>query len=172
MISPVLRTGRLTLRARRVDDFDAYAAFFASPRSGHEDGPMDRDAEWKEFAANAGLWLLRGYGALSIEETATGRYCGETGLFHPDDSPEPEIGWILMEHAEGRGIAHEAAAAVRDWAFAVHPFPSLVNYIAPENARSIRLAERLGAVRDDAAPLPQATGPCVCYRHARPEAAQ
>ncbi|MEL7026999.1 MAG: GNAT family N-acetyltransferase, partial [Pseudomonadota bacterium] len=45
---------------------------------------------------------------------------------------------------------------------------TLVSYIDPENARSIALAERLGAVRDDEAEKPE-DNPLV-YRHPTPEA--
>jgi RimJ/RimL family protein N-acetyltransferase len=167
-VAPRLETARLILRTPRLGDFEAYAAFFASPRSAFEDGPKSRAEAWKEFASSLGQWRLRGYGAFSIEETATGRYCGETGIYHAATYPEPEIGWILMDHAEGRGIAFEAASAVRAWAYdALHLGP-LVSYIAAGNARSIRLAERLGARIETGAP---ACDPgALVYRHPGPEA--
>ena len=75
--------GSLTLRAPVLADFEPYAAFFASPRSNYEDGPLTRGAAWKEFASVTGQWMLKGYGAFSIEDRATGAYLGETGIFHP-----------------------------------------------------------------------------------------
>ena len=164
---PTLTTERLILRAPVLEDFEPYAAFFASPRSGWEDGPISRAAAWKEFAAVTGQWMLKGYGALSIEDRATGAYLGETGVFHPASYPEPELGWVLMAEAEGRGLAQEAARAVRAWAYRTLGLPTLVSYIAAGNARSIRLAERLGAVLDPAAPLPELDG-CLVYRHPGP----
>lgn len=168
---PVLRTGRLTLRAPRLADFDAYAAFFASERSVHEDGPYDRREAWREFATSTACWSLRGYGVFSIEDTASGAYLGEAGLYHPDYFPEPEIGWTLVAEAEGRGIAHEAAEAARAWAYRTRGLATLVSYIGRRNARSIRLAERLGARLDADAPHPEGD-PCLVYRHPGPEALQ
>ncbi len=46
-------------------------------------------------------------------------------------------------------MATEAAARVRDWAFENFAPPRLVSYILPQNERSRRVAEKLGAVRDD-----------------------
>ena len=40
---------------------------------------------------------------------------------------------------------------MRDWAFRQRKLKTLVSYIDPENARSIHLAERLGATIDDRA---------------------
>jgi RimJ/RimL family protein N-acetyltransferase len=166
MIPPTLRTERLILRAPLLADFEPYAAFFASPRSGYEDGPKSRGAAWKEFAAAVGQWALRGYGAWSLEERATGAYAGEVGIFHPANYPEPEIGWTLMAPFEGRGLAFEAACAARDWAYATLGLASLVSYIDAANLRSVRLAERLGARLDRAAAKPELDD-CVVYRQWR-----
>jgi len=149
---PTLTTERLLLRAPGAADFEPYAAFYASARSVWEHGPMSRAAAWTEFATSAGTWVLRGFGAFSLQERTTGRYLGEVGLYQPAHFPEPEIGWILMAEAEGRGLAAEAARAVRTWAYETLGLGPLVSYIGRGNARSIRLAERLGAVADPNAP--------------------
>ena len=167
---PVIETARLRLRAPTLDDFEPYAGFWASERSRWEDGPLTRVQAWKEFASAVGLWALRGYGAWSVEDRATGAYLGEAGLFQPIHYPEPDIGWMVVPEAEGKGIAREAALAVRDWCYKVRGLTLLMSYIDPRNARSIRLAERLGAARDAAAPCPY-PGDLV-YRHPGPGAAR
>ena len=171
MTIPTIETARLILRAPRPADFPGYAAFYASDRSVYEDGPLSRIASWKEFAAAAAGWPLRGYGSLSIEERASRRYAGEIGIYHLATYPEPEIGWMVVREAEGRGIAREAAAALRAWTYARFGWTTLVSYIDPANARSIRLAERLGARPDPEAPLPDDEA-CLVYRHPGPEAPQ
>ncbi|HUF86639.1 MAG TPA: GNAT family N-acetyltransferase [Thermohalobaculum sp.] len=167
---PVITTERLTLRAPRLADFEPCAAYFVSERAELERGRQDRRGAWLEFAAVAGQWVLRGYGGFSLEERATGAYLGEAGIFHEADYPEPELGWMVVAEAEGKGIAFEAALAVRAWAYETLGLETLVSYIHPANTRSIRLAERLGAVRDDAA-RPASAGDLV-YRHPAPEALQ
>lgn len=168
MTIPVLQTERLTLRAPHRGDFPPFAAFWASPRSVHEGGPRDERRAWEDFAATFGLWLIEGIGNWSVEERATGAFAGVVGLNHPVEFPEVEIGWTLVEAAEGRGIAQEAARAVLAWTWAHTRLPSLVSYIDPANLRSIRLGERLGGRRD-----PQAAPPDpgdVVLRFPRPEA--
>jgi RimJ/RimL family protein N-acetyltransferase len=165
---PVLETERLRLRAPALRDFPAYAAFFASDRAVHERGPMDERGAWREFCASLACWSLRGFGGWSVTDRADGGYLGEVGLFQPVEYPEPEIGWMVVPRAEGRGIAHEAALAVRAWAYDRLGLKTLVSYIDPANARSIRLAERLGARLDRHAPGID-PGDLV-YRHPGPEA--
>lgn len=77
--------------------------------------------------------------------------------------PEPELGWQLYSEAEGKGFAFEAAIAMREWAFQERGLKTLVSYMDPDNARSIQLAERLGATVDEDA-RKQDPGDLV-YRH-------
>jgi RimJ/RimL family protein N-acetyltransferase len=166
---PRLETGRLVLRAPQAADFEPYAAFFASDRAAWEDGPLARREAWAEFACGAGVWVLRGFGPFSLTCRATGGYLGEVGLYQPAHYPEPELGWILVADAEGRGLAEEAARAVRAWAYADLGLRTLVSYIARGNTRSIRLAERLGAVAEPDAP--SCAPDAGVWRHPGPEAA-
>jgi RimJ/RimL family protein N-acetyltransferase len=147
-VIPTLQTERLTLRGPRREDFVPYAAFWASSRSVHEGGPRDARAAWEDFAAGFGLWAIEGIGTWSVEERATGAFAGIVGHYHPAHFPEVEIGWAVLDGFEGRGIAQEAARAVLGWTWANTELATLVSYIHPENHRSIRLAERLGARRD------------------------
>ena len=67
---------------------------------------------------------------------------GLVGLWFPEGWHEPEIGWILFEGAEGRGIAREAAEAARAHAYGTLGWTTAVSVIHPGNARSIALADR------------------------------
>ena len=165
---PVLHTERLRLRAPEMADFEPYAAFLASDRAIHERGPMDERAAWREFCASLACWSLRGFGGWSVTDRAAGGYLGEVGLFQPVEYPEPEIGWMVVPQAEGRGVAHEAALAVRAWAYEKLGLKTLVSYIDPANDRSIQLAKRLGAVLDPDAPGPDAGD--LVFRHPGPAA--
>lgn len=142
MTAPTLTTARLTLRMPVLADFEPRAAYFASDRAVHEGGPYDRATAWRFFASEVGLWPLKGYGPFSVE--IDGTYAGEVGIYHAADYPEPELGWFVVPKAEGRGIAAEAARAVMAWARAAFGWDHLVNYIHPDNARSIALGLRLG----------------------------
>jgi RimJ/RimL family protein N-acetyltransferase len=56
-----------------------------------------------------------------------------------------ELGWALIREHWGHGYATEAAAAIRDWAHERRPDDRLASLITPDNVRSQRVAERLGA---------------------------
>ncbi len=144
---PVVETERRRLRAPRLDDFDAWAEIFTGPAGPHLGGPFDREAAFSDFAATCGLWLLRGHGVWTVEPKAGREVLGFVLIgFEPGDQ-EPELGYLFRPRAEGQGYATEAAKAARDYAFTALGMDRLVSYIAPENTRSHRVAERLCAVR-------------------------
>lgn len=149
---PVMETERLRLRAPLLADFEHHATFFASTRSVHEGGPLDRLAAWQHWAADVALWTLRGYGPFGIDDKATGAYLGEVGIYHGEGYPAPELGWFVVPEAEGRGVALEAARAVLNWLRDSFDWPHITNIIAPANTRSIALGLRLGGVIDPTLP--------------------
>lgn len=169
--APVLHTERLILRGPEPQDLPGFLAYFASPRSRYTGGPLDPGPAWRLFACEIGHWHICGFGMWSVTLRGHPDRCiGMVGCWHPADFPENELGWILWPEAEGRGIAAEAAQAARAHAYGPLGWTTAVSYIDPENARSIGLAERLGARRDDAAPRRDPTD--LVYRHPAPEALQ
>lgn len=164
-IAPTITGDRVRLRAHVISDMDAFEAFFASDRANHVDAPGNRTHLWYGFASEVGSWALMGMGGWAIE--VGGELAGQVAVTHPPHFAEPELGWILFDGFEGRGIAYEAADLALDYTWAAIQPASLVSYIDHRNTRSIALAKRLGAVLDpDAAKHDDAD---VVYRHRRPQ---
>lgn len=145
---PVLETERLILRAPRLDDWPVLEPIWTSDRARHMGGPMSPEEAWLDFNQLVASWLLRGFGAFVLEERTTGRALGIATLDHEWGDPEPEIGWLLIEEAEGRGIAREAGRALILHARELIGQGSFVAYMDRAHARSIRVAEALGGVPD------------------------
>lgn len=165
--TPVIETERLLLRAPEARDFEGFAAFLATERARFVGGPVDRGRAWRAFCHLVGHWPLRGFGPFVIERE--GRAIGQGGPWRPEGWPEVELGYCLWDPAdEGRGLATEAMLAARAEAWRLG-LTDLVSYIDAGNAASIRVAERLGARRDDRAARPDPSD--VVYRHPGPEAA-
>ncbi len=166
---PTITTPRLTLRAARLADFDAFAGFLASEHSRYMDGPVSRDGAWGWFANDIAGWALQGFGGLMIERE--GEVVGQVAIGQPPRFPEVELGWLVYPAHTGKGYATEATLGLRDWAWAHTDLTSLVSYIDPDNAASRALAAKLGAAVDETAPRPDGEGPeaCVVYRHPAPD---
>jgi RimJ/RimL family protein N-acetyltransferase len=147
MLIPTLTTERLVLRGFRASDWDDYSSMNADPavRQWLGGNLLSREQSWTQMEAFLGQWALRGYGVFTVE--VDGVFAGRAGILHPADWPEPELAWTLASGLWGRGLATEAAGAIRQWAFSTFHWERLVSYISPENLRSRRVAEKLGAVR-------------------------
>ncbi len=167
--APTLETERLILRPPSLDDFDALAAFYASPRAEFVGGPQSRELSWRSLALEAGHWVLRGFGRWTVVERATQKPIGIVGLWHPEGFPENELGWDLFDGATGKGYATEAAKAARAYAYDTLGWPTLISLIADQNVNSMRVAERLGA-RYDNDFTHERFGPMQVWRHPEPEA--
>jgi RimJ/RimL family protein N-acetyltransferase len=144
-----LETPRLRLRPPESQDLDAFVEIHEDPEVlrylttlGQASG---RAAGWRVIAMLLGHWQLRGYGQWTVIEKATNQIIGRVGPWHPEGWPGIELGWIIRRSHWNLGFATEAAQAARDHAFSVIDTPHLISMIHPDNAPSIRVAEKLGA---------------------------
>ncbi len=164
-----LTTERLILRQPKAADFEQFKAFAAAGGLEHIYGDVTAGQVFRSFASEIGHWELLGFGMWIVTEKANDTAIGMVGPWFPDGWPETEIGWMIFGNSEGKGIAYEAAHAARQDAFTRLGWNTAVSYIAPENVRSIKLAERMGAVLDPKAKAPKEDEPCLVYRHPKPE---
>lgn len=160
---PVLDTQRLTLRAPKKADLATLTAFFETERSHMVGGPVDAIGTFTKLAARIGHWALRGYGLWHIDDRKTGDFLGWVGLINPPSWDEPELGWTLFAHAEGKGYAFEAARAARAYAAQEFKLDGVISYIRADNTRSATLATRLGASYERDGDVMGT--PCHIWRH-------
>lgn len=148
---PTLETPRLILRSHRLSDFANSCALWSDPVvTRHISGrAFTQEEVWSRLLRYIGHWSALGYGYWVIEEKATGDFIGELGFAdykRTIDPPLvfPEAGWALATSAHGKGYATEAILAILAWGDGNLPFDRTCCIINPENAASIRLAEKYG----------------------------
>ncbi len=162
---PVITTARLRLRAPLIGDYPAYRDVFLSDRARFMGGPFTDDEAFADFCQGIAGWTLRGAGMWTITLAGDDAPLGWLYLWQEMGDPEPELGWVLTGAAEGQGFAHEAAVAVLPHAVALYGAGGFVSYIDAGNDASVRLAVKLGAVRDVAAELARGEPDLQIYRH-------
>lgn len=142
---PTLTTARLTLRAPNDSDAAALGAFLQSPRAAWIGGPFAATDAPEWLAHGHKMWAEQGRGQWIVARRDDDMPIGRVGLLDHTDWPEPELAWFLFADFEGKGYAHEAVIAARAHANGRLGLPALFSFIEPANARSRRLAGRLGA---------------------------
>jgi RimJ/RimL family protein N-acetyltransferase len=146
-----LQTARLTLRAPTLDDFPNSFAMWGDPGVTRfiREKPQTSEEAWARILRNIGHWHAIGYGYWTVE-THEGAYVGELGFadmrreMTPSLGSLPEMGWVLAPSAQRKGFAFEACRAALAWRDTVLAPGETVCIINPENAVSLRLADKLG----------------------------
>ena len=142
-----LETDRLLLRMLRESDLDAYAEMCGDAevmRYLGDGQPLTRPMAWRKMAMMVGHWSLRGYGLWGVEERSSGALVGHIGFWNPEGWPGVELGWSLRRSFWGRGYATEGARAALHFGFTRLGQAHIISLIHPDNAASIRVAQRLG----------------------------
>jgi [ribosomal protein S5]-alanine N-acetyltransferase len=159
-MAPLLRTERLDLRAWQIEDAEDAFAMYGDPDvvrflGGAADLPIpDLDTQKAWLAGRLARWAMPEFtgSVWAAADRATDRVVG-TMLLKPlvgsragasDDEGRFEIGWHLVRRAWGRGLASEGAQAVLRHAFEARELTRVYAVVAPDNARSIRVAEKIG----------------------------
>ncbi|HEX3676098.1 MAG TPA: GNAT family N-acetyltransferase [Sphingomicrobium sp.] len=155
--APRIETERLILREFRAGDLDAHAAMLGDPEIMRHIGgkPLNREDSWRRLLMGIGMWSLVGMGPWAVERKSDRCMVGHCGFFqfHREMTPlipgEPEMGWIFDRWVHGQGIAFEACQAALAWAeceIGADSYPAIIDL---DNAASMKLADRLGFVRQD-----------------------
>ncbi|MBK8248507.1 MAG: GNAT family N-acetyltransferase [Gemmatimonadetes bacterium] len=166
---PRLETPRLVLRPFGSDDLDDLATMLGDPAVMKflGDGTLrDRADSWRQLTSIVGHWALRGFGLWALERREDGAFLGWAGHLQHEGWPGFELAYSLVPRHWGHGYAREAAATALGYAHEALHRDAVISIIRPDNARSIRVATALGAIRDRMVTF--AGGEAAIYRYPAP----
>lgn len=147
----VIETARLRLRPMRAGDVASLLCIFADPvvMASFGGALFDRPQMVAWVQRNLAHQARYGYGLFSVILKANGPVVGDCGLEHMavEGADAVELGYDFRSDYWSRGLATEAATAVRDYAFATLGLPRLMSLIRGGNAASQRVAEKIGMRR-------------------------
>jgi RimJ/RimL family protein N-acetyltransferase len=143
----ILETARMTLRPFRKEDVDLLAPLMANADFMRFSlGVYDRE-QTASFVDKLIAWERAGLPSqFALFTRARNAFIGYCGFYHhPNENiPDVEIGYRLHPAFWNRGLATEAARAVRDHAFRDLKLPRVISLVHPENIQSRRVAEKNG----------------------------
>ena len=144
----ILETERLVLRVFEPSDLDAFAAIEADPEvmRYYSSGPRSREATERAMVRFREMQDTYGHSLWAVDQRAGSSCIGYCGVVPQSigGRQEIEIGFKFACAYWGRGLATEAASAVRDWGFANLRVRRLISIVDPLNVASIRVAEKIG----------------------------
>ena len=141
MTERTLITDRLILTPVTTADLDDLLALWSDTAfTRHIMGrALGAEEVWFRLLRDLGHWAALGHGNWTMRLKNSGDYVGSVGVFdyrRELDPPfnAPELGWGVAPAFQGRGFAAEAHLKS----------DATVCMISPDNAASVRLAERVG----------------------------
>lgn len=154
---PELRTARLVLRPRTIADLDLIAALNADPEVMRYIAPVGDPAMGRDgIAARSFSHVARGLGYWSVFPQADAQdllgqnlhgqdLLGYVGLIPDGDAHEQvQISYRFAARHWGKGHGFEAVSRLLRHGFETLGLPEIAIVTHPENAASLRLAERMG----------------------------
>ena len=150
---PTLHTDRLIMRRWRDEDLDAFAALNADPVVMENFQKVLTREESAEFIdRNEAEFEECGWGLWAVEVKDGAPFIGFVGLhrvpYRVTSTTDVEVGWRLAQEHWGHGYATEAAERAVRFGYVEAGLPEILSFTNPANARSWKVMERIGMVRD------------------------
>ena len=146
-----LWTPRLVLRPWDEEDRDRFASWSRDLDATRYvlRGPLTDDEVDRHHVQTLSQWRVLGFGARAILGADSGRWLGFVDVSHVGPgkgcrADDLEIGYFLLPSAWGRGLATEAALAVRDDTFGRVGALEVFGRYRVENGQSGRVLEKVG----------------------------
>ncbi len=165
-VTPFLETDRVIIREWQAEDRRLLLPMSLDPEVMQYIGHYQpwTEEETLQFVTNR-MADHQQYGwtmwPLILKETgAFFGYCGFLRREYGQYKGEIEIGYALAKDAWGRGLATEAGARILQYGFEILGFERVIASARPENARSIRVMEKMGmrsiglSLNDKGRPVP------------------
>ncbi len=152
------------LRVRRIDERDAGFMLAILTDPGFLANIGDRgvrtiaDAEAYIRARVLASYEAHGFGMFRVSRKDDDEPVGTAGLVSRPGLTGPDLGFAFLAGHVGRGYAHEASAALIDWARLELGIDTLLAITAPSNAASASLLVKLGFVETGRVTLPEHGG--------------
>lgn len=143
----IAETPRLIIRKFLETDLDNLASLFGNPEvmKFMGDDVFSREQSEEELVKYLRQYEERGWGLWAAVTRGTDDFVGRCGLMKWElpTLQGIEVSYALLPEFWGKGLATEAASAVRDYAFDSLGIDKLISLVDPGNAGSTNVARKV-----------------------------
>lgn len=142
-----IETPRLRLRQFTFDDTDELYRIYSHPEL-FQYMSNEKPLSWEEtrevINSITENWQQHHFGVWAVVYKKHQKLIGHCGLKFLENTPEIQIGYLLLKSYWGRGLGTEAASSVLKYGFEVAKIERIVAVAKPENIASRRVMEKVG----------------------------
>lgn len=142
-----IETPRLLLRQFTPEDAEELYRIYSHPDL-FKYMSNDKPLVWEQTGAFIDSlndnWKQHKFGVWAVVYKENQKLIGHCGLKFLENTPEIQIGYLLLKQYWGRGLGTEAAAEALRFGFEVATLERIVAIAKPENIASRRVMEKIG----------------------------
>lgn len=142
-----IETPRLLLRQFTPDDAEELYRIYSHPDL-FKYMSNDKPLVWEQTGAFIDSlndnWKQHNFGVWAVVYKENQKLIGHCGLKFLENTPEIQIGYLLLKQYWGRGLGTESAAEALRFGFEVATLERIVAIAKPENIASRRVMEKIG----------------------------
>lgn len=143
----ILETERCLVRETTVPDVDVFYEIYAEPGITRYMEPLYADPEEERAYARdyiEKVYAFYGFGIWTVLEKESGAVIGRAGICYREGYEDPELGFLIGEPWQGKGLATEVCRAVLAYADRELGFKRVLAFVQPDNAASRRVCGKIG----------------------------
>ncbi|MBP1993766.1 GNAT family N-acetyltransferase [Paenibacillus eucommiae] len=147
----VIETSRLLLRHYTHEDLHSLYTIFSDPETmTYYPAPFSMQQTQNWIQRNIDRYEHDGFGLWAACLKDSKEFIGDCGLIKQqvNGSTEIEIGYHISKKHWSKGYASEAARACKEYGFGQLGLKKLISIIVPKNMASIRVAEKIGFIKE------------------------
>lgn len=142
-----IETSRLRLRQLTMDDLHDLHYIYHHPALSQfmpNERPMSLVETRDAIDSIIENWQQYGFGVWAVVYKKFNKLIGHCGLKFLENTPEIQVGYLLLPSYWGMGLGTEAASAALKYGFDVIRLPKIVAIAKPNNIASRRVMEKVG----------------------------
>lgn len=147
----ILETDRIIIRETTVQDVDEFYRIYSDESiTRYMENLFDDPDEERCYTSKYidSIYNFYNYGLWSLVHKDTGKVIGRVGLT-PKEPEYPELGFVVEEKYQNKGIAFEACKSVIQYVKKDLHMNTIQARVHPENIKSINLLNKLGFKKTD-----------------------
>lgn len=142
----ILITPHLLVREMTVDDVDDFYRIYSGEGICDYIEPLFEDPENERLYTRnyiRDIYKFYDYGLWTVIDKETDKIIGRAGISNRDGFDIPELGFVIENEYQGKGLGYEVCLAILDYAKKELGFTKIQALVKPQNHISINLLKKL-----------------------------